>query len=189
MDTICAEAFSSCESLRKVTFQEMSQLESIMEKCFRGSGLEEFIAPPGLKEIGDEAFKSCKSLKRVVLNEGLTTLPGGFNGVFQWSGLEEITLPSTLEEIGNSCFAYTCLTEITLPKTLKEIGCGTFEYCSNFKVVHVEDGCEASLCNAGLPDSVKIGPPPKTMLGSTRIWDLRKLKDVVIPDGIERIGS
>ena len=53
----------------------------------------------------------------------------------------------------------------------------------------MEDGCEASFSNAGVPDSVKVGSPPETMLGNARVWDLKELEDVVVPDGVEKIGS
>ena len=68
--------------------------------CFYNSGLEKFIAPQSLKEIYGTAFYCCKSLKRVVLNEGLETLSNYYSGgVFENSGIEEIRLPSTLKKI------------------------------------------------------------------------------------------
>ena len=70
-----------------------------------------------------------------------------------------------------------------MPKTLKEIGGSVFSWCDNLKVIHVEDGCEASLRNVMVPNSVKVGPLPETMVGGVRVWDLRKLRDVFIPDG------
>lgn len=98
-----------------MTFAEGSQLERIGEYCFANSGLEEFIAPPGLKEIERGAFEDCKNLKRVVLNDELDTL--GIDdegrdadykpywcGVFMSSGLEEITF-STKPYCGKHTFA------------------------------------------------------------------------------------
>lgn len=102
-----------------------------------------------------------------MLNEGLTTLSGGFDGVFQESGLEEITLPSTL----------------------KKTGSGGFFHCNNLKMIYVEDGCEVDLHNFWAPHSAKVCPPPETIIGGVRVWDLRKLKDVIIPNGTERIGN
>lgn len=56
-------------------------------------------------------------------------------------------------------------------------------------MITVEDSCEASLCAAMASDSTKVGPPLGTMIGNVCVWDLRKLKDVVVPDGVERIGN
>ena len=67
-------AFYLCGKLRKVIFQEGSRLQEICELCFYGSGLEEFVAPPGLKEIEGAIFLGCENLKRVQLNEGLEAL-------------------------------------------------------------------------------------------------------------------
>ena len=88
-----------------MTFQEGSRLRRIGNGCFQGSDLEEFVAPPGLKEIGSIAFYRCKGLKRVVLNEDLEVLADKDDyGIFQSSGVEEVTLPSTLREIGQRMF-------------------------------------------------------------------------------------
>ena len=51
------------------------------------------------------------------------------------------------------------------------------------------DGCQASLLCAEVPDSTKVGLLPEAALGNIKIWDLRTLRDVVIPDGVERIGN
>ena len=61
--------------------------------------------------------------------------------------------------------------------------------CKNLKTIYVEDGCQASLLRAWISDSVKIGPPPETMLGNAKFWDLRNCRQVVIPSGVEKIGN
>ena len=53
----------------------------------------------------------------------------------------------------------------------------------------MEDGCEADLSVAGVPDSVKVGPPPAATAGGARVWGLRNCREVVIPEGTERIGN
>ena len=53
----------------------------------------------------------------------------------------------------------------------------------------MEDGCEVDLYLAGVPDSTQVGPFLETAVGSVRVWDLRKCKHVVIPEGAERIGN
>ena len=77
-------AFWACRGLKIVTFQEGSRLQKISFSCFEDSGLEEFVAPSGLREIEGGAFYGCKSLKQVVLNEGLEALAdNASSGVFQ----------------------------------------------------------------------------------------------------------
>lgn len=98
-----------------------------------------------------------------------------------------ITFPKTSREILEDAFRGTEIERLVLPKTLKKVGGSAFYGCENLKTIYVEDGCEASLLYACVPDSTKVGPLPDATLGNARIWDLRKLKDVVIPDGTEKI--
>ena len=86
-------------------------------------------------EIGYRAFCGCESLKRVVLNEGLETLCDySSSGVFENSGIEEITLPGTL----------------------KKIDYGTFSGCYSLRTIYVKSDCQADLSRINLPSSVKI---------------------------------
>lgn len=63
--------------------------------------------PGSVREIFQETFSNCESLKTVVLNEGLEVLgkykypeeDDTWNGVFQSSALETIKLPATLKRI------------------------------------------------------------------------------------------
>ena len=125
---------------------------------------------------------NCKSLKRVVLNEGLTTLGREdeveensdgthYNGVFEGSWLKEITLPSTLEKIGDN----------------------TFAGCYSLEVVWVEDGCTLDISerisiNNHLTYYVAV-LPAKAMAGDVLLRDLRQLREVVIPEGVDKVGD
>ena len=69
-----------------------------------------------------------------MLNEGLEALPDDTNcGVFQKSGVEEVTLQSTLRQIGRNAF----------------------KWCDGL-TVYVKSGCRADLSRLDLPSSVKI---------------------------------
>lgn len=72
---------------------------------------------------------------------------------------------------------------------MKVLGNSTFYGCYSLKKIYVADGCEADLSYLEIPDSTKVGPLPETMIGNVRVWDLRDSKKIVIPDGVERIGS
>ena len=64
------DAFRDIPSLHRVVFLG-HELRAVGTSAFRNSGLEEFVAPQGLREIGLGAFAGCTGLRRVVLNEGL----------------------------------------------------------------------------------------------------------------------
>ena len=98
--------------------------------------------PASVKCIDARAFYECESLTRVVLTEG-----------------------SRLERIGNECFRGSGIEEVTLPGTLREIGTGVFYECDNLRMIYVEDGCEASLADAYVPDSASIVPRLQALVG------------------------
>lgn len=87
-------------------------------------------------------------------------------GMFYGSGLEEIVLPGTLREVCDS----------------------TFNYCNNLQTIWIRDGCTADV-KSSVMESVKILPMRDTMVGSLLLWDLRALKNINLPEGIQKIGN
>lgn len=165
---IGTDAFCNCKNLKRICFQGDCELEKLGDGCFSGSGLEEFVAPPRLRRIGSAAFCGCASLRRVVLNEGLETVVGASQtGAFQSSGVEEITLPGTLREATYD----------------------TFWNCERLRAVYMEDSCEVNLALPRLSEPPKFYPLPETTVGNASIWSLRELREVAIPEGVERVGS
>ena len=121
--------------------------------------------PSTLRVLGDNVFHGCRELGSVSFAEG-----------------------SRLEKTGGRCFAGE-IAEITLPRTLKTIHHKTFADCACLRNIYAEDGCDAALSQARGSHPVKVGPPPGTTAGSVSVWALRELRDVVIPEGTERVGS
>lgn len=108
---IQARAFAGWTRLWRIAFHYNSNLRVIGEYAFQGTALTTFLAPPSLQIIRSGAFANCAQLKEVVLNEGLTELgsrsyqyPGAHDGVFQYSGLGQISLPSTLRMVPQNTF-------------------------------------------------------------------------------------
>lgn len=100
--------FYKCMRLKKISIP--ASVTHIGHSAFSGSGLEEFIAPPHLEEMAsggtfDEAdtFGSCKSLRRVVLNDGLKCIGKGTFSMCD--ALKEIFLPGSLQEISDRAFS------------------------------------------------------------------------------------
>lgn len=118
--------------------------------------------PQTVRKVLDFAFWDI-SLRSVILNEGLEVLENAF--------------PNTRIEL------------ITLPKTLKETGRYAFAECDSLQQIYVEDGCEVQLSDAGVPNSTEVGPPTETMMGNIKVWDLKRCRELIIPEGIERIGN
>ena len=75
-----------------------------------------------------------------------------------------------------------------LPRKIRRIGHATFDGCRNLRVVYVENGIEADVPQTVLSSATQVLPLPDTIIRGVRIWDLRALREVVIPDGAEEIG-
>ena len=114
-----------------------------------------------------------RALRSALLDEDLEVLGDDGDessdecGVFQASGLAEITLPRALEGIGLYAFAD----------------------CVDLRTIRVEDGCSACLYQGDVPEATTIQPLSVTKAGNARVLDLRDLRLVVIPDGVERVGN
>ena len=61
--------------------------------------------------------------------------------------------------------------------------------CCGPKIIYMNDCRTTCIPQMHAPINAKFGPPAGTMAGNTRVWDLRELKEVVIPEGVERIGN
>ena len=91
--------------------------------------------------------------------------------------------------MGGACFAGTALEEISFPATLTTVYHDTFEYCESLRAIYVDDRSRARMSVLRLSKRVTLGPPPGTLAGDTRVWDLRALADVVLPEGLRRVGG
>lgn len=88
----------------------------------------EITIPKTVHKIGGRAFKDCKKIKKVILQEGMLCVDAfSFAGC---SSLEEVVLPEGLKEIGNAAFG-DCnnLKTINIPDTLEKLGPQVFAGC------------------------------------------------------------
>lgn len=121
--------------------------------------------PASVTAIGNEAFSGCDELRRVVFAEG-----------------------SRLERIGEKGFYFAHIEELTLPGTLKELGEKALD-CWTLSTLRVEGDGELNLEDAGLSGSSQVILLSAPRVGDVLVQDLKQLKDVVIPEGVERIGN
>ena len=143
---------------------------------FGGPGdIRTMVFPNTVRAVRQGAFHSVKSLKSVVLNEGLETLgtddgPGAEAccGVFQESGLERVKLPSTLMVIGRQTFmGCERLRRVRLPDGLVEIGLRAFR--------------ETGLESIATPESVRI-------IHQSAFYKCENLRKAVLNEGLEALG-
>lgn len=94
--------------------------------------------------IGENAFKSSKSLYSVSMPNTITTIKkSAFLGC---SSMSSITLPSSLKTIENGAFAEcTAFTSIIIPNSVKTIEAGAFYACTKLSSITFSN----SLCDVG----------------------------------------
>lgn len=147
-----------------------------------------------IKRVESGAFNGKKSLRSIILPEGITVIN---NGAFLNSGLEAITLPESLEGIGQSVFSGTRLKEITIPANVGALGTSAFEgsdagpmplekvIFNGSKIMDIEPytfkNC-VKLKEITLPESL-------TVIDYSAFFGCSSLTKVVIPDNVFEIGK
>lgn len=178
------DTFYGCKNLKRIHLPQ--GLEYIGSRCFSKSGLEEFIAPLGLKQLDGEkemtigAFTDCKNLQFVTLNRELEVL-GCDNGsryvVGQDDWADDATLLGTLPtEHG--------------PGILIDLYHTEFIGCNSLRVIFVEKGCQINIRDHIKKSVIVVKLPDReTFVENLRLWDLRALKSVAIPEGVEIVRN
>lgn len=116
-------------------------IESFGQACFRGLNNLEVNIPKNLKgEIPWDCFYNCRSLKHIVIPDGITSLGnqeyGGYC-FYQCESLESIYLPEGITVIYDQTFAECdALKEIVLPSTITKLGSSIFEGLPSIQIVY-----------------------------------------------------
>ena len=96
--------------------------------------LREVVLNDGLREIGEDSFYGCKSLKSIKIPS--TVVEIGDLAFGNCTEMKEIVLNDGLKRIENSAFAGCSLLHcITIPSTVIEIEALAFEGCTNLREV------------------------------------------------------
>lgn len=209
------KAFKGCSGIEKIVLPESVKKigYSAFEGCFC---LKEIILPSRIK-VGEDAFRDCDSLRNedglIILGDVLydyyekdrekTTLiiPNGIvkiaygaissdyssNGP---SNLEEIVLPDGLVEIGEDAFYHMNIKKINIPSSVKKIGKEAFRANYGLKSIELPEGIKSigaaafertGITELRIPKSLKTIP--------SRAFYGCKLRDVYIPDTVEKFGD
>ncbi len=165
---IGVEAFALCQKLAKVTLP--NSIQKIGEQAFLScEGLESINIPEGVTEIMPETFANCRALSSVSLPGSLRSIG---NRAFEYCNkLKRIDFKNNLEEIGDGAFNRCGLESVSLPKSVVRIGTIGFYSCAELQKVSIPS--DASL--------KEIGASAFKLCG--------KLKDIVLPESLESVGS
>lgn len=169
--------FLDCKYIKKVTFEEGSNLTEIGESAFRNcTSLTNITLPEGLKTIGYRAFGKSTALtslklpttitagdrilgtqsavKTVTFKKGTKTIPK--NILRNAYSVESVKMYSGVTTIGKRAF-YECkkLASITLPEGLSSIGYKAFEKCTALTALKIPTTVKSGNSILGSESAVK----------------------------------
>ena len=101
------QCFWKCDTLRRVTFGVLSNLERIGAEAFSGTSLNEIDIPDSVREVGDRCFYQCIRLKRVTFGV-LSKLEKISGQAFAYAAIRRIHIPDCVSKLCDRCF-YWCL--------------------------------------------------------------------------------
>ena len=108
-------AFTDCTSLTEIELNcPNAKIESM---AFSNTGLTKAVI--NSKCIGENAFKNCKKLEKVILNGVEKIEPNAFA---ECESLSEIEFLSPLKTIGQGAFSGTAIDSVNVPPTVQIIG-------------------------------------------------------------------
>jgi len=170
-------AFSSCPSLTDITL------------------------PNGLENIEKYTFASCSSLKTISIPSSVCEIS---EGAFEYcSELSNFKIPETVTTIDYRAF-YNCssLKSIIIPKFVKYIYYEAFAGCTDISIIEVESGnqkfhsfenclieTQSKELLIGCKNSIIPTDGSVTSIASQAFYCCKDLKNVIIPNCVERIGS
>ncbi len=108
-------AFANTYNLKKVTFENNSELTAILNNAFECSGLEKIELPETLEVISSYVFNANQSLR-------------------------EVNFPKSLKIIDTCAFQSCDLREVNIPASVTSIGWCIFDNNINLESIVVEDG-------------------------------------------------
>lgn len=187
---------------------EGKKVIAVGNHAFKGCvGIEKIVISEGIEILGNGVFLNCKGLREAVLPStlrrigttdasGCPAILGGmtkFDGAFEYTALESITIPNRVKYIGEHTFA-GCgeLKKVILPSVMKEIHKGTFRWCRSLEEVvfpqeleavrlSAFEGCE-SIKTIDLPEGV-------TSIEEGAFAGCKNLESIYIPNSVVEIGG
>ena len=168
---------------------------SLLEVCnnaFNGcKSLREVVLNDGLREIGQYAFRDCIALQSINIPSTVTKI--GYTAFHNCTSLVEVLLNDGLTVIGDSAFGgCSALESITIPSTVLEISTAAFSGCIGLRELALSDGLKkisqsAFQCCSSL-QSVNI-PSTVDEIEHFAFRDCTNLRDIVLNYGMKRIKT
>jgi len=141
--------------------------------------------------ITADAFKSCNSLKSIVIGNNVTTIESNaFSGLKK---LKTVTFGNKVTTIGKNAFKNCkALTTVKLPNSVKSVGSNAFSGCKALKTVKTGNGLTSiatgTFNGCSKLSSVTMGSKVKK-IGDKAFYKCTALKKITIPKKVTTIGK
>lgn len=191
--------FNMCSALATVTFE--SNATSIGYEAFRGCSFAEIALPNTVETINGNAFRECSNLTTITLPNTTNTI--GDSAFFDCTSLYTVYIPDSVSHVGKSAFhnnhiymhifvRYNTgkiadgllegqdMRVVVLDENITAIGKRAFASCHELRVITYN--------NSG-PDGDFILSPNIQSIGDEAFQDATHLKNLIVPDTIQSIGS
>ena len=198
--------FRGCRSLKKIfiprvlTPSRYSTITKIGDFAFDGcASLTDIVLPDSITDIGVDVFKNCTGLKSVTLSASLNDIP--VCTFYGCTNLANVAIPNGVIEIHDGAFYGCALATVTLPGSVTDVASGAFGGCSELRsIVASSDNPKYSSDHgllltkdgrtlvAGVNGDVVI-PDGVTRIGGNAFFNLQKLMSVTIPASVTHIES
>lgn len=173
-------AFCGCSKLKQIVLP--AGITTIEMCTFDGcSALSSIVIPDGVTGIGKWAFSQCSGLQHVELPESVTQIR---DYAFDYcTGLTKIVIPRSVTDMGSSVFA-GC-------ENLRSVqaASGSQKLTSVDGILYSKDMTELILYPAGKSDTVFAVPNTVKIIADSAFMYCRNLTDVFLPQGLTDIGK
>lgn len=122
---------------------------------FEGTDMASFVVPDNITAIGNEAFRSCTKLSRIIIPASVKSIG---SHAFAGDTLVESLDLSGVEMIGENAFSGMAgLTKVVLSEQIRTLGPGAFRGCASLNQIFVDNmTCEVAPDPNTIPKSVVV---------------------------------
>jgi len=142
--------------------------DGVITNCIPNEVPAELTIPGNVKTIGEEVFRSCNNLEKVIVSSGVVTVED--MAFFCCNNLKNVVLSDSVTTVGVSAFAMCGkLESVILSQSLTEISGALFDQCGNLTSITIPGGV--------------------TTIGNSAFYNCNKMTSLAIPAGVKNIGD